>query len=403
MSFLATPGSSPLLSSAEAVARLPHAEWRQLGPCFLAERLPNPALQEVSGCIKIGTILFHVALKDLRVQLLVDWVLAHPRGTGKLIFAFTWHGTSALGKRFPLEFKRALKATERSVRWFENEGDVSPAAIAKLGLIEDGYDFTLVEEGDMCWIAVTHEVQNADAWTKFDMERPRRNAKNGMTPPKLASMMVHLAGHPPTVLDPFCGSGTIVAGAMMAGSSVVYGSDVSANILADARQNIGWAQGEGLLPAECVAHLTIADARKHIPLEPESIDAIITEGYLGAPLQGHESQAYLEREAEGVRALWEEALPRLHRVLKPNGCIITAWPSYKLQSGSARMDISPLRLGDRGFAYEPFSLVNGTTRPALLYVRPDQHIGRRIVKMRKITERAHQAVPPTSVAFEMPS
>ncbi len=389
MPFLATPGSSPALSSAEAIARLPDAGWRTLGPCFLAETLPENALNELSGCTKIGSVIFSLPTQQCTAKLLAEWIHAHPHGEdtsaakGKLTFSLTWHGASPLGRRLPIELKHALKATGRSVRWFENDGNVSPAAIAKLDLIHEGYDFTIIEEGTTCWVAVTDAVQDADLWTKFDMERPRRNAKNGMTPPKLASIMTHLAGHPKSLLDPFCGSGTILATAAMAGVSHVYGSDISANIIADAKQNLAWAGAESLVPASADIDLTVADACKPLPLEANSIDAIVTEGYLGTPLQGNEEQGELEREAQGVREIWEAALPHLYHVLKKEGVVIASWPSYRTPFGQARVDIPPLRLRDLGFLLEPFVLVNGTHKQDLIYVRQGQSIARRIVKLRK--------------------
>ena len=378
------PGSTPLLSSAEAVAAFPDAKWRAIGPILLAEELPDRVLHRLTGCTKAATEILQVPLRELRPQLLVDWIKLHARGDGKLIFAVTWHGSSNLQRRFPIELKQALRAQlDRSVRWFDSDEGVSPAAIAKLGLIEEGYDFTIVEERDMVHIAVTREVQNADRWTEIDMERPRRNAKNGMTPPKLAAMMVHLAGNPASVLDPFCGSGTFLMAAAMAGAEHVAGSDISPLIVKDTDANIRWAVERGLVPSSTRIESAVADATKPLPFAEASFQAIVTEGYLGTPLHGDEETYELEREAQAVHDLWMDSLPQLAQALAPNGVIIGMLPSYKTKHGEAHARITPSELAQAGLHQHAFLLADGTTRDELIYVRPNQFVSRRIVKWMK--------------------
>ncbi|MGH7687889.1 MAG: TRM11 family SAM-dependent methyltransferase [Candidatus Dormibacteria bacterium] len=61
--------------------------------------------------------------------------------------------------------------------------------------------------------------------------------RHGALRPTLAAAMVRLAGDPPgTILDPFCGSGTILSEALSAGWSAV-GFDIDAEAVAVARQN----------------------------------------------------------------------------------------------------------------------------------------------------------------------
>lgn len=386
MSFLVFPGSSPLLSSAEARAQFPEASWRLLSSCFLTETPLKNALPKLAGATKIAKVIMRVPTKECTATLLADWVKLHPRGEGKLIFALTWIGSSSIGRRLPIELKQALRtATERSVRWFESAEGVSSAAIQKLGLIEEGYDFTILEEGDTAWIAVTTEVQDLDFWSSFDMDRPRRNAKNGMTPPKLASLMLHLAGTPKSLLDPFCGSGTFLAVAGMEELPRVYGSDILPRIIDDAKANIAWAQEAGMIRETSTIQLTVADATKPLPLDEGSIDAIVTEGYLGTPLHGDEEQPELDREAHGVKTLWRDALPHLYRVLTSHGVIIASWPSYKTPHGQARVTFSETELRDAGFAYEPLPIVDGSYKQELPYARNGQFVGRTIVRLRKTT------------------
>lgn len=385
MSFLAFPGSHPLLSSAEAVAAFPQTTWRMVEGLFFANELP-PAhpLDQLTGCTKIAKVILHVPTKDCTPDLVADWVKLHARGEGKLIFSLTWYGSSVKGRRFPIELKQALKrATERSIRWFESADGVSPAAIAKLDLITSGYDFTIVEDGSTCHIAVTTDVQNADRWTEIDMGRPRRNAKNGMTPPKLAAILTHLAGPVDSILDPFCGSGTFLLTAGMSGIPHIYGSDILPRIIDDAKLNLAWSRERGHIATNSDVQVTVADATKPLPLEAGSIDAIVTEGYLGTPLHGDEEQDELDREARTVRALWLDCLPQLVHALRPGGIVIATLPSYTTKHGRAQVSITQEELTNHGLTRETFQLINGSTTEEMLYARDSQSVSRKIVKWRK--------------------
>ena len=385
MPFLAFPGSQPALSSAEAIAAFPQVPWRIVEGLFFANDLPGHSLGHLTGCTKVAKVILQVPTKDCTPELVADWVKLHARGEGKLVFALTWYGSSVKGRRFPIELKQTLKrVTERSIRWFESADGVSPAAVAKLDLINSGFDFTIVEEGSTCHIAVTTEVQDADRWTEIDMGRPRRNAKNGMTPPKLAAILTQLVGPVDSFLDPFCGSGTFLMTAGMSGIPRIYGSDILPRIIDDAKLNLTWSRERGHLDAKSEVHVTVADATRPLPLDEGSIDAIVTEGYLGTPLHGDEETHELEREAQHVQQLWIDCLPNLVRVLKTNGVVIATLPQYTTKHGKARVEVSEEVLAKHGLKPESFKLIDGSMKQDLLYARDSQFVARRIVKWSKI-------------------
>jgi tRNA G10 N-methylase Trm11 len=108
----------------------------------------------------------------------------------------------------------------------------------------------------------------------------------------------------------------------MSGIPHIYGSDILPRIIDDAKLNLAWSRERGHLAAQSDVHVTVADATQPLPLDESSIDAIVTEGYLGTPLHGDEETYELEREAGQVQQLWIDCLPNLVRVLKTNGTVI---------------------------------------------------------------------------------
>lgn len=113
-------------------------------------------------------------------------------------------------------------------------------------------------------------VQDFEAWNLRDYGRPAVEAHIGMLPPKVARQMINIAGGK-TILDPFCGVGTILIESLVTGRQAI-GSDINPKQIARTQKNLEWF-GEK-------AELFIWDARK-ISEKVPSVDAIVTEADLG--------------------------------------------------------------------------------------------------------------------------
>ena len=79
--------------------------------------------------------------------------------------------------------------------------------------------------------------------SRLDFGRPARDDFSGMLPPKLAQIMINLAqvqNPEALIIDPFCGSGTILSEALLMGYKDLLGSDISPKAIADTYKNISW-------------------------------------------------------------------------------------------------------------------------------------------------------------------
>jgi tRNA G10 N-methylase Trm11 len=381
-------GSHPTLSFAEAMAVLSDPAPRALGTALFCEESVwngDQLMDRLAGTVKLGDEVFSCPVNKPLDEQLAEWIETHPREK-RVLFGLTIVNDpqKRLGK-LPLQLKRALQARGRSVRWVTGDkGDLSPAAVAKLDLTRAGYDFVIAVDGDLVRVGVTTAVQQADLWSHLDFNRPRRDARNGMLPPKIAQIMVNLAEHETgTLLDPFCGGGTILGQAAHMGFSSLIASDIATKQVEDTKTNLDWMKADHLIPrdlsVECFAH----DAtRLFEKLASESIQTIVTEGFLGAPLTGTESLRQLEENADQIAALWEKSLVSFAKIQPRGGKIVCVWPILTSLNGTVMVDLESQlasfgykRLAPRWHKSETLDLI---------YARPDQYVKRRILLLERL-------------------
>ena len=182
--------------------------------------------------------------------------------------------------------------------------------------MRDQTDFIVVLSQQKTLIGRTTAVQDYKEFSRRDFGRPQRDAFSGMLPPKVARMMVNIAGAG-SLLDPFCGSGTIIQEAITLGFSNVIGSDISQKCIDDTTANLTWAK----LP---VPKLICSDVLKlHLP--KHSIDCIVTEGYLGPVQPKRFEQIHAE-----LTDFYGLVLPVLAKLLKPGGRLVIALPCWNM-------------------------------------------------------------------------
>ena len=288
-------------------------------------------------------------------------------------------------KPLSLELKKELKASGLSIRAVLADGlALTSVQVDKNKLVGKGAEFLILAGPKTTWLARTIAVQAFEDFSERDFGRPKADAKSGMLPPKLARMMVNIASGPETetLLDPFCGSGTVLNEAATLGYRDLIGSDISEKAVSDTKDNFVWLAKERGLKVDFEAF--VSDV-KDLParLKPGSVSTIVSEPFLGPPLKGGESDQKIHFEYLELMGLYRRTFDAFSKILKPGGKVVFVFPFF----GSKHVNI--LReLEDYGFRAEGLlpglavTALNARSSTGLVYKRPDQRVGRDIFRFR---------------------
>lgn len=353
------------------------------------------------------TIPLDVFLKNQNASLIdydfIDFFV--PKGKDKLIFGLSVYGSGCRFKDLNYswyiaptvcrDFRDELKACGIKTGFLPlNERIISTVSVDKNGLLTDGFEVVLAIGKDKVYVGKTLDIQDYESYSFRDYNRPNRDAKSGMIPPKLAKMMINLSGGKKneTILDPFCGSGTILEELILLGYKKIIGSDISTKAISDSEVNIKWLfdnyhelnRDEYSIKTINSDVTTISDK-----IENKTIEAIVTEPFLGTPKKGYSFNQAIS-EIRKLESLYFKAFIEFRRILKKNGKVVIISPVFKSQGNFLKLNIVE-KIKELGFKQKKFlpeKYLNAenldklklelTERNSIIYYRPDQTVSREI-------------------------
>lgn len=272
-------------------------------------------------------------------------------------------------KKLLISSKKILKNMGLNSRFInKNFKNTRSSTIYKARVLEKGIDINIIKTKDSIIVGKTVAIQDIAAYSKRDYDKPGRDPKVGMLPPKLAQIMINLAGGPAkTIFDPFCGTGTVLMEGMLMGKTVI-GSDIDERMIEFTEKNCEWLSQAPLLVFQ-------KDARFLLPTDlPKKPDAIITEGYLGPPrikLPSSQQREKIFREIENLYLNWLRAA---HQLLPKKGKIVMCAPAYRTENGLERLPHLEQIIEESGYQL----------LQTFIYDRPDQVVAREVVVLKKI-------------------
>jgi tRNA G10 N-methylase Trm11 len=293
-----------------------------------------------------------------------------------------------------LKLKKVIKAAGRSARIVPNKAaQLNSAQVLHNKLTSRGaWELIFIRHGSQTILAQTMFVQDIEAYAARDQARPKRDAKVGMLPPKLAQIMINLAvgdleNKLPvsenktfgltrlTVLDPFCGSGVVLQEALLMGYSVI-GTDLEPRMVDYAQTNLLWlVKNNPQIQGRVV--LETGDATSH-KWPPFSV--LASEVYLGRPLNFLPAPEKLRPIVNDVNIILKKFLKNLAPQIKPGRQICLAVPAWQKSDGSLIHLPVIDQLTEMGYNYLDLKHVR---REDLVYSREGQTVARQLLILEK--------------------
>jgi SAM-dependent methyltransferase len=297
-----------------------------------------------------------------------------------------------------LSLKKVIRKTGRPVRLVPNkEVELNTAQIIHNNLTgPHGWELVFIRDGDKTVVAQTVKAQDIESYTLRDRGRPRRDAKVGMLPPKLAQILINLAsGQLPeetlqnicdipadqevprplidkTVLDPFCGTGVVLQEAALMGYHA-YGTDLEKRMADFSKTNLEWlAHNFKIAPACC--RIEAADATVHKWQPP--LDFVATEAYLGRPFTSRPSGEILNQTISECNLIIRKFLKNIHAQLVPGTRLCLAVPAWQTRPNSFKKLPLIDQIENLGYNRVSFEHVRDED---LIYYRADQIVARQLI------------------------
>ncbi len=416
MRSLIVHGRQPALGRAELESLYGSEKIKSIGdkvtsvdvdPCLLA-------FDRLGGAVKFCKILTELettAWKDIE-QFLIQVSPGHsermPAGKMNL-------GLSTIGFDIPvkqinvtaLKIKKAIRKTGRNVRVVPNKSaELNTAQVLHNRLSEQtGWEIILIQNSGRTTIAQTVKVQDIESYARRDRERPKRDSRVGMLPPKLAQIIINLAvgelpdearqsicDIPPDMpipmkhyagvhlLDPFCGTGVILQEALLMGYDA-YGTDLEPRMIEYAKANLDWLleQPENRIsfPADSkqreYVNLATGDATTHRWTPAPTV--IATETYLGRAFSSRPNTDELNKQTNNCDKIITQFLKNIRGQIKSGTRLCVAVPAWKARKGFLHLPTLD-KLSDLG--YNRLSFVHVSDED-LVYHREGQIVGRELI------------------------
>ncbi|MGH7237683.1 MAG: hypothetical protein ACREGF_04060, partial [Candidatus Saccharimonadales bacterium] len=203
MQSLCVLGRQPALGLTELESLYGPGKVRPLGDIALLDIDPCVLnFDRLGGSIKFCKVLSVIEASKwpsvLKFLMEVAPRQAGQMPDGKMYLGLSLHGFSlspAAIMASGLSLKKAIQTTGRTVRLVPNQdATLSSAQVLHNKLTgQNGWELVLVKDGQQTICAQTIKIQDIKSYALRDRGRPKRDARIGMLPPKLAQIIINLA------------------------------------------------------------------------------------------------------------------------------------------------------------------------------------------------------------------
>ncbi|MBX4187303.1 MAG: hypothetical protein KW802_03560 [Candidatus Doudnabacteria bacterium] len=296
-------------------------------------------------------------------------------------------------QRIAFLIKKILQDQAQSVRavlpQFPSQA-LSSVQVNENQILQKGAEVVVISGNQRLFVGKTLVVQNYEDYGRRDYQRPARDEKVGMIPPKVAQAMLNLAQPLKSldyILDPFCGSGTILQEAILMGYRAL-GSDIEQKMIENSEKNLEWFRNRYHVSPGRYKLFKSHAAEISTQIPGEKVAAIVTEGTLG-PIYGKlPKKPEMQANFKTLAKLYEQVFKEFKKILPKDRKVVLCLPAYKttmsdyeimpdldfaLQNGYTAVDPLPAELTAK------YRFLRVSPRKTIMYDRKDQVVAREII------------------------
>ena len=301
-------------------------------------------------------------------------------------------------KRVGMMIKNTLTEGGLSVRLVLpefNSLSLASVVVTKNLLLEKGAEICVVAGKEKVYVGKTLVVQDFEDYGRRDYQRPVRDEQQGMIPPKVAQIMLNLAGckKGDTILDPFCGIGTIIQEGLLLDFRMI-GSDINKTAIKGSEQNLEWFKNRYHISGGKFG-VEVEDARKVSGLIEKSgskVCAIVTECTLGPVYSQFPKNDDIEKNFVDLQKLYVQSFTDFAKFLPNKAKIVMCIPAYRKnrdnytmfpsldwakEIGYNLLELVPVKIAKQ------MKFLKLTDRGTAIYDRKDQIVASEIVIFEK--------------------
>ena len=342
-------------------------------------------IKNLGGTIKIGEIISDDISNAADLQTEILNYCKNLNLDTKFSYGISSYGSSKINvNQFGIKLKKKLKEIGIKPRYVAaNEGSSLNAASIKHNKLttSNGREFIVVNTQNSIKLAVCLSFQDVDSYSKRDYEKPCRDRKVGMLPPKLSQIMINLAQIPENakVVDPFCGSGGLLMEASLMGYSSI-GSDISKDMIDCSKKNTAWLKQnfDNCKPIEILPPTDATNINF-----PSSDYSIVTEGFLGTNFLSKPTLQLINEQKPQLRDLYLKFFENINLQDNMPQSICISLPFWVLNEKVIELNLID-EIADLGYTISEFKSVRRST---LSYHREGQFTGRQIVVFKPNKEK----------------
>ena len=325
-------------------------------------------LQSLGGTAKIASVLFELERFDAKA---LEKRLKERAFFDALPEKFFYYSSVLGNTELDAALRDALKQSfkgqklramfkhpkELKVRAQQTMG---PSELRRWKLLDSGFELLVLRSGQKLLVCKTVAATDVEALKKRDLQRPAQKPKHEISL-RLARILLNLAsaGKGKTVLDPFCGTGTIMQEALFNGANAI-GLELDAKTAAMAKKNLEWFSQN--FNASGVWRVINADsAVLSSLLKKREFDCVVTEPYMGPLINTVLPEQIVKKTVTELEALYSKVFFELSKIMERGQRVVFILPSIPATSGKK------IAVSEKVFFEQGFSCINPAGEKLLPY------------------------------------